>query len=109
MNEQMINNAFDRLAQARNDLYTANEKALSAQRNLAKAKIEVYKTGLIDGKNETDRKAQYAANTEYESDLADKAESKLVIAQLEFDLASYEVKRVNTIIAWIGIKQESYN
>jgi hypothetical protein len=104
MDQNTINKAFENIAIARQEVYDASEKVAEARVNLDEKRIEVYSAGLIDGKNETDRKAQYAEHCMAEDDAVNCAEKALRLAQLRYDRASFEVSRVKTLISWIGIE-----
>ena len=103
LDETIINQAYENLMTIRVKVYNANVKLIDAQSKLATSKIENYAAGRIDGKNETDRKAQYAEYCMAENDMVEEAEKDIMLVQFKFDLATYEVNRINTLIKWLSI------
>jgi multidrug resistance efflux pump len=104
MDEITINNAYQKLTEARDGLFKASDAVSGAREELEGRKIEVFKAGKIDGKNETDRKAQYAEQCMAENEKVDRAENALRLAQLEYDKASYEVNRIKTLLDWLALE-----
>ena len=98
--EEDINKAYMALAQTKQGLYSASLRVIEAQRVLAERKIELFKEGMIDGKNEETRKAQIIEFTVDEIDAVNKAEDAVRAIQVDHELVSYEVARLRMIIDW---------
>ena len=98
---ETINTTFAALKKARTDLYKAFEATVDAQRTLTVKKITIAPQ-VNEGKNETERKNIATALTMEEAKLINAAEDGLALAQLNFDLASYEVSRVKLLVNWVA-------
>ena len=106
MNENTITMAFNIYRSERQNLFQANDELIEAKKDLKRKEYKVYVDGLIDGKNENDRKMQYITHTEKDIQLVETKERDYLIAQMEFDLASYEVSRVKLLVAFLDLKNE---
>ena len=105
MDENTINTAFDLINHARKDLLKASDNQAEARKVLDEKKIKVFADGLIDGKNETERKAQYALYTAEEEKKVEEKERLYAMTQMSFDLANYEVNRVKLLVQFLSLSQ----
>ena len=104
MDEKTIEVAYSVYNHERRNLFEASDDLSDAKKALEKKKIKVFSDGLIDGSNDTIRKAQYAEHTAKENDVIETKERDYALAQLAFDLASYEVSRVKLLVQFISIQ-----
>lgn len=83
--------AFDAMIAAKNTLFDASEKELTARENLRTAEYEAIQDGKIDGKNEQARKAQLAEIVEAEQCALYLAETEKRKAALAYEIAAMRV------------------
>ena len=103
MDENTIDTAFQQYKTTREALFDASQDLGDAQVALAKKKIDVYNQGLIDGSNETIRRGQYDTYTREEAEIVIQKEKVLDTAQMNHDLAYYEVSRCKLLVAFLGL------
>lgn len=98
MDEQTINAAFGKLAQARMELWGATERANRARLDVEKEHGARMMTGEIAGKNEAEREARSRELLGSLYLALESAEADERRARLEHDLAKIEVERVDLIV-----------
>jgi len=105
MDEKTIDVAFSVYKHEREGLFQASDELKEAKSDLENKKIKVFTEGKIDGSNDITRKAQYAELTTREQSNIEVKERDYALAQLAYDLASYEVRRVELLVQFISISK----
>jgi DNA polymerase III epsilon subunit-like protein len=96
--QNMIIDAYTELSQARVRLNLSAERSYEANDALKTRKTSLISAGQIDGKNETERKAQLETLTADETNLVRDAETNERDARFEFEMASGQVEMVRALL-----------
>lgn len=93
---------------ARNKVFETSEKVIQARGKLETAKMEALQSGKIDGKNETERKAQLSAATFTLAGILETAERDERYARYEFDadMFAFDILRYRLRIAELAAKKQ---
>src|SRR5512145_1981235 len=104
--EQAFVTAGAEITIARENLFDASEKVIHAREALEGAKVDALQSGKIDGKNETERKAQLAGITRAEDERLSEAERKERLARAIFDadMFAFDILRYRLRIAELATK-----
>jgi flagellar biosynthesis/type III secretory pathway protein FliH len=99
--EQAFVTASAEITVARENLFDASEKVIHARELLESAKMEAMQSGRVDGKNETERKAQLVEQTHAEIERLSEAERKerLARAVYDADMFAFDILRYRLRIA----------
>ena len=103
MNEEMITNAYEDLALAKEEVFQTGEHTIEKKAALEWRKVDAMQNGEIEGKNAEVRDAAAKAllAPEYEVlELAEKDERK---ARFDYDMAFIEVERVRAVLRLLEI------
>jgi len=98
MNEEIINKAYNELAEAKKKLFVVGERAISAKAALEARKVTAIVNGEIEGKNAEAREAAAKALLFLEYEALESAEVDERFARQDYDIAYIEVERVRALL-----------
>ena len=105
MDEQEITLAFAEMRICRKNVFDASQEVADAKVALETKKNWTINNNLGDCTNDIARKGRIAESIQEETSALDIAERKYSSAQFFFDLASYEVRRVDLLVQFISISK----